>query len=1088
MKINKEVIIIFALIIIFLSFLNLTNGENSEGVIGQSWFMHGQWLNNSNWDGISYSKINGLNFAIFGNAPVNFSNSSTNNGLNLVGQPIIYNGSVFINQGNALYQLNASNISQQINNFNYDIVNFSSIYFAHPTIGNGYIYLFGGNTSANFLYQLNLSNISQKINSIKVTDICSGYVDTKPETVPILANGYLYLNSISCTSPSLNDTTYTFQLNATNISQQIANYTLETTTHSPMRFKIWQLDSPIYANGYIYTLDGFDKTFTSTKTIIYQLNATNVSQQISNYTYIRGLSMSPSGLVLNDSLYYYMADNTGGVWYGLLLQMNASNLSQLINMANVPTNGRTLSYTPAIAYSNNNFYVGTLDGDFYQVNASNISQTIANISIGHHLSGIQLNQSRIVVISGEYAYLGAQYNELYQVNASNISQVINKVKYAAGIASSPAIGDKYIYQTFQSYPIVGGSASKHDANLYQISLANISAINDLPNITVYSPSSQNYIGGNILINFSATSLSGIIDSLWYYNGATNISYTTANNLTLPEGIYNFIFYASDSLGNINSKNISFNVTIQDITDCRNIIFPGVYTLTQNIHNSGNGACLNITANNVTIYGNGGRISADSNIISGSSGIYASNVNNVSITGFSIINMDKAIVFNDVTNSSVYGNSLGVSEINNNGLLLSGNSSGNTISSNNMSNNYNYGLSLAGTVTNNLLLNNNIYGNNIKDIVDSSSGTNNLVYNNSYGQITWTGTLLNDMSMKGNLALGSGIILANNSAGINSSQFSSGDINSSVNITLNGVDVSSFSNPKMLNYGVVCSICVNYTSLITNPAVFSVAGYGVYSIGDEDFTAPNISIYAPTENTIYTKNSLLINFSAFDSIGVDKLWFNNGNSNISYTNPLYINLNSGSYTFIFYANDTSGNLNSSNLTFTVNIPIVYPSGGGGGGIIHHSNESEKNTYVNFSNSSLGNRYSLYMNNNTSLTFSFHNENYSLTLINVSNNSINLMLENTNLLINLKVGQLVKLNLSSNINYDLLVTLNNIINGQANLSIIHINENMPVKQLTNANKNMLAQFKNYALSVDAIKLILVLFIILIVIIYLFWQKRK
>ncbi|MEI6850267.1 MAG: hypothetical protein WCK29_04480, partial [archaeon] len=134
------------------------------------------------------------------------------------------------------------------------------------------------------------------------------------------------------------------------------------------------------------------------------------------------------------------------------------------------------------------------------------------------------------------------------------------------------------------------------------------------------------------------------------------------------------------------------------------------------------------------------------------------------------------------------------------------------------------------------LNNNIYNNNIKDIVDSSSGTNNLVYNNSYGQITWTGALLNDMSMKGNLAVGSGIILANNNVGINLSQFSSGNINSSAEVTINSVNAyvpGTYSDDNWYGIaedGLRCSDCSNTGSLEGNVAINVAALNGVYSIG------------------------------------------------------------------------------------------------------------------------------------------------------------------------------------------------------------------------------------------------------------------
>jgi len=86
----------------------------------------------------------------------------------------------------------------------------------------------------------------------------------------------------------------------------------------------------------------------------------------------------------------------------------------------------------------------------------------------------------------------------------------------------------------------------------------------------------------------------------------------------------------------------------------------------------------------------------------------------------------------------------------------------------------------------------------------------------------------------------------------------------------------------------------------------------------DTIAPVITVYSPQSITYGTKE-ILVNFTA-DSY--QALWFNNGTTNISYTNPASVNVSSeGSYTFIFYANDSLGNLNSTNRTF--NVDITYP---------------------------------------------------------------------------------------------------------------------------------------------------------------------
>ena len=82
----------------------------------------------------------------------------------------------------------------------------------------------------------------------------------------------------------------------------------------------------------------------------------------------------------------------------------------------------------------------------------------------------------------------------------------------------------------------------------------------------------------------------------------------------------------------------------------------------------------------------------------------------------------------------------------------------------------------------------------------------------------------------------------------------------------------------------------------------------------------ITIYEP-KATKYTKNSILINFTASDPSGISSKWYSNGTMNFSYTNPVTINLQKGDYTFRFYATNGLGVVNYSVVQFIVNSSIV-----------------------------------------------------------------------------------------------------------------------------------------------------------------------
>jgi len=83
----------------------------------------------------------------------------------------------------------------------------------------------------------------------------------------------------------------------------------------------------------------------------------------------------------------------------------------------------------------------------------------------------------------------------------------------------------------------------------------------------------------------------------------------------------------------------------------------------------------------------------------------------------------------------------------------------------------------------------------------------------------------------------------------------------------------------------------------------------------DNTPPIISIYSPATAN-YTANNLIINFTASDSSGISAMWFNNGTANQTYTDVISLTASQGSNTFIFYANDSLGNINSSSITFYI----------------------------------------------------------------------------------------------------------------------------------------------------------------------------
>jgi hypothetical protein len=136
-----------------------------------------------------------------------------------------------------------------------------------------------------------------------------------------------------------------------------------------------------------------------------------------------------------------------------------------------------------------------------------------------------------------------------------------------------------------------------------------------PNITVYSPTNisyTTYAESMFLINFTATD-NMAIDDIWYNNGTSNVTYTSANNITLTSGEYTFTFYANDTAGNVNSTQVSFNVTAyKTITTLRTGW--NMFAIQTNQSNTGNDVNISLVAGKYNLIG----VSSDSNVAMSSS--------------------------------------------------------------------------------------------------------------------------------------------------------------------------------------------------------------------------------------------------------------------------------------------------------------------------------------------------------------------------------------------------------------------------------------------------------------------------------------
>ncbi len=155
----------------------------------------------------------------------------------------------------------------------------------------------------------------------------------------------------------------------------------------------------------------------------------------------------------------------------------------------------------------------------------------------------------------------------------------------------------------------------------------------------------------------------------------------------------------------------------------------------------------------------------------------------------------------------------------------------------------------------------------------------------------------------------------------------------------------------------------------------------------DTILPKIEILSPINNFIYLNSSVNLNINVSDNIEIDTVWYNWNGINITYTNPINISFLNGNYTLIAWVNDSSGNINSSSINFSINksIPkptIIYESPTENNGTIIYINSTTINSsyistynvsaFINFNNDLIGYwNFEYYNNSNVFDNSSFKN---------------------------------------------------------------------------------------------------------------------
>jgi hypothetical protein len=189
-----------------------------------------------------------------------------------------------------------------------------------------------------------------------------------------------------------------------------------------------------------------------------------------------------------------------------------------------------------------------------------------------------------------------------------------------------------------------------------------------------------------------------------------------------------------------------------------------------------------------------------------------------------------------------------------------------------------------------------------------------------------------------------------------------------------------------------------------------------------------------------------------------------------TNNFTLSLGVGSYEWYVSCRDVNENTTNTTIYyFTISSPPVQKRGGstssGSGTILIATAQNITLTDQEISTGitkSAGNKDKI----NFALNLNWTKVNHTLIINQVTNNTVNLTVYSDPINLILGIGQSVKLNLTSEKYYDLLIKIESIQNGKANITIKSINESI-FPQVNNESSNESSDKKNESIFGQGVK---------------------
>ena len=269
------------------------------------------------------------------------------------------------------------------------------------------------------------------------------------------------------------------------------------------------------------------------------------------------------------------------------------------------------------------------------------------------------------------------------------------------------------------------------------------------------------------------------------------------------------------------------------------------------------------------------------------------------------------------------------------------------------------------------------------------------------------------------------------------------------------DVSGIDNTTEFNYSFSEEENYEWNCFVFNSGMNSSWADSNYSFV-YDLSAPIVNSSSPVNGYSTTGTTeITFSYNASDNLNISKcdlvlnggIVASNNSINQSEIQNISYSVSAGSYSWQINCTDVAGNVgNGTSRSFVINsAPVVSSSSGGGGG----GSISTTKTYA-ISQSQIGGGVTKKLEAGDKINFDVaKDKNYKigehvLTVDKVEETFVKITVRSEPILFSLGINEGKKLNLSSAKYYDLLVRLEGIENGEANVTIKTINEKIKIEE--------------------------------------------